>query len=782
MPPTLATLVQNSALRLSVLAGHDRLDASVRWAHASELADPTPYMDGGELILFTGLKLDAADPEVMRAYVGKLVGKGVVGLGFAAGVNYEGVPQALIDACAAADLPLLEVPRRTPFIAISKAVSADIAAEQYRAVTAGFDAQREMTRAALSREGPSALLARLASQVDGWAALYDASGTVVATAPAWAVRRAARFVGDAERLRDRPAPASAVVSEADSGDDRVELQSIGTGRRAKAVLAVGTAAPLGTAERYAVNSAIALLTLTTERSRALQEAEQRLGAAVMKMLLVGEGDHARAVAGQLYGGLLDAPMRVIVAEPASAAAARYAHESITAQSGAARAGFPAQAGAPVVPARLASSGPTGYLARAGEPCGLTDLAASPGGRSATAATSAPGRAQTGRAQGGKSQSGKASAGKPVAGRPSGAKPAAGKASAARLSATAHVSSTTGSAAGPRPTTGPATGQGPATGHGLTTGHGSATGQEPATGHGLPGGPGSTTGAATGPRPTTGQGPVPGSTGQGPVPGSSTSSGAAAEGLRPAVPKPSTAVSLPAPAPASAASGVVVGPAGGGPQPDARDGGRLDRIVWPLEELADAVETAAARSGEAVLVVPDGARLVVLASDGGAAVAACAEFAATAPSAQPGRRPEGGAEEGLAIGVSAPAGLPAAAVAFKQADQALSVARRRGVPLVEHEDVAAGSVLPLLADDAVRAFADGLLRSLREHDANGRGDLVASLRAWLSRHGQWDAAAAELGVHRHTLRYRMRRVEEILGRSLDDPDVRMELWLALKATS
>jgi purine catabolism regulator len=29
---------------------------------------------------------------------------------------------------------------------------------------------------------------------------------------------------------------------------------------------------------------------------------------------------------------------------------------------------------------------------------------------------------------------------------------------------------------------------------------------------------------------------------------------------------------------------------------------------------------------------------------------------------------------------------------------------------------------------------------------------------------------------------MRRVEEILGRSLDDPDVRMELWLALKAAS
>ncbi|MGH3325603.1 MAG: PucR family transcriptional regulator ligand-binding domain-containing protein, partial [Streptomyces sp.] len=301
MPPTLASLVQHSALRLAVLAGQDRLDTPVRWAHASELADPTPYLEGGELLLLTALKLDAEDPAGMRDYVRRLVGKGVVGLGFAAGVNYEKVPEALVEACRAADLPLLEVPRRTPFIAISKAVSAAIAAEQYRAVTAGFDAQREMTRAALSQEGPAALLTKLASEVDGWAALYDASGAVVATAPAWAVRRAARFVGDAERLRDRPPPASAVVSGPDTGDDRVELQSVGSGRRAKAVLAVGTAAQLGTAERYAVHSAIALLTLTMERSRALQEAEQRLGAAVMRMLLSGESGHARAVAGRLYG-------------------------------------------------------------------------------------------------------------------------------------------------------------------------------------------------------------------------------------------------------------------------------------------------------------------------------------------------------------------------------------------------------------------------------------------------------------------------------------------------
>ncbi|MFI7010640.1 PucR family transcriptional regulator [Streptomyces sp. NPDC050145] len=547
MPPTLASLVHHSALKLTVRAGEERLDTPVRWAHVSELADPVPYMEGGELLLITALKLDAEDPEAMRRYVKRLVGAGVVGLGFAVGVNYDDVPQALVDAARSEGLPLLAVPPRTPFIAISKAVSAAIAADQYRAVTSGFAAQRELTKQALS-EGPEGLLTVLAAQVDGWAALYDASGAVVAAAPEWAGRRAARLTPDVERLRERPAPASAVV--ASGTDDRIELHSIGTGRGPRAALAVGTAATLGTAERYALHSAIALLTLTTERSRALHAAEQRIGSAVLRMLLAGEPDHARAVAGGLYGALLDAPFRMVLAEA-------------------------------VAPP------PTGVAASGDTPAGTAVLLA-----------------------------------------------------------------------------------------------------EAVTGAGED----------------------------------------------------------------------------------------------PLSALSDIVESAAARAGEAVLVVPDGGRLVLLAADGGAAVEACVRYAEALEAMRAeAARAEGATGDEPVIGFSAPSGPIAAAGAFKQAEQALSVARRRGRILVEHEDVVAGSVLPLLADDAVLAFADGLLRALRDHDATGRGDLVASLRAWLSRHGQWDAAAADLGVHRHTLRYRMRRVEEILGRSLDDPDVRMELWLALKAT-
>ncbi len=71
-----------------------------------------------------------------------------------------------------------------------------------------------------------------------------------------------------------------------------------------------------------MHSAIALLTLTTERSRSLHAAEQRIGAAVLRMLLAGQPEHARTVAGDLYGELLDAPFRLILAQSASASAAR----------------------------------------------------------------------------------------------------------------------------------------------------------------------------------------------------------------------------------------------------------------------------------------------------------------------------------------------------------------------------------------------------------------------------------------------------------------------------
>ncbi|NED68829.1 PucR family transcriptional regulator, partial [Streptomyces sp. SID10244] len=58
----------------------------------------------------------------------------------------------------------------------------------------------------------------------------------------------------------------------------------------------------------------------------------------------------------------------------------------------------------------------------------------------------------------------------------------------------------------------------------------------------------------------------------------------------------------------------------------------------------------------------------------------------------------------------------------------------------------------------------------------------SVRAYLEANGQWEAAAASLGVHRHTLRGRIARAEEILGCDLSIARVRAELLLAIIARS
>jgi DNA-binding PucR family transcriptional regulator len=61
-------------------------------------------------------------------------------------------------------------------------------------------------------------------------------------------------------------------------------------------------------------------------------------------------------------------------------------------------------------------------------------------------------------------------------------------------------------------------------------------------------------------------------------------------------------------------------------------------------------------------------------------------------------------------------------------------------------------------------------------------LAETLRAYLDGFGDVATVASGLHVHPNTVRYRVRRVEEILGTSLADPDVRLLMSLSLRATA
>jgi purine catabolism regulator len=89
------------------------------------------------------------------------------------------------------------------------------------------------------------------------------------------------------------------------------------------------------------------------------------------------------------------------------------------------------------------------------------------------------------------------------------------------------------------------------------------------------------------------------------------------------------------------------------------------------------------------------------------------------------------------------------------------------------------LLSLQDDEALRLFCDSILEPIEEGEGAYGGELMRSLETFIECNGQWERAARQLYCHRHTLRYRIRRVEELTGRSLDSARDRIDFWLALR---
>lgn len=87
------------------------------------------------------------------------------------------------------------------------------------------------------------------------------------------------------------------------------------------------------------------------------------------------------------------------------------------------------------------------------------------------------------------------------------------------------------------------------------------------------------------------------------------------------------------------------------------------------------------------------------------------------------------------------------------------------------------LLSLQDDDALRMYCDSVLAPLE--DGQYGEELLRSLEAFIEANGNWERAARRLDCHRHTLRYRVKRVEELTGRSLDSARDRIDFWLALR---
>jgi purine catabolism regulator len=140
-----------------------------------------------------------------------------------------------------------------------------------------------------------------------------------------------------------------------------------------------------------------------------------------------------------------------------------------------------------------------------------------------------------------------------------------------------------------------------------------------------------------------------------------------------------------------------------------------------------------------------------------------------------------AEIELRAGAGSPVAPTEIERSMREARYALRVSRLEGWTTAGFGDLGTYRLLLSMTEpEALRAFADALLAPLDGYDADHGGELVGSLQAFLRHNARWEAASAELYVHRHTLRYRMKKVEELTGRDLTSSFDRMEFWLALRA--
>ncbi|MEV7639100.1 PucR family transcriptional regulator [Streptomyces rubiginosohelvolus] len=288
-PPTppipLAELLASKDLGLRRIAGP--AEAELLWVHTSEMADPYPYLLGGELLLSAGVLL--TDPD---HYVGRLVEAGAAALGFGVRPVHETVPGALIEACDRQGLPLLEVPPETPFTAIARAVWRLMAEARHRELRRVTRAQQALATAAARPDPVPAVLHQLATQLGGRAVLLTARGEEVHAAgrrlppePAGALTRLARVVA-----RERPgSPASATDTH---GDTHLSAYALGGGDGLVLALAAGRRE---SGDHTVAGIAVVLLSLLAAPHQGADAAGR--SAALVRMLLGATPDEVAPLLG-----------------------------------------------------------------------------------------------------------------------------------------------------------------------------------------------------------------------------------------------------------------------------------------------------------------------------------------------------------------------------------------------------------------------------------------------------------------------------------------------------
>jgi purine catabolism regulator len=284
---------------LDLLTGEESAEAPVRWVHITELADPTPWLSGGELVLTTGMTLDT--PEVQREFTARLAGHHLAGLGFGTGFNHPDVPPAVLEVAREHGFPVFEVPYDLPFIAITEKAFTRLVNEQYEVLQRGIAIQRRLERLILEERGLDEVARALAATIGGAVIVLSSRGETMA---AKAFRR--ELSDDAlATLRSDVVSRTTTSSGNGAGDSAapvafapehpelagralaLPVATRGSGAPQAWLVAVRDAGALGDFERLILQQAVTVVALELLRQRVMRDTERRLAGDVLAEALTG---------------------------------------------------------------------------------------------------------------------------------------------------------------------------------------------------------------------------------------------------------------------------------------------------------------------------------------------------------------------------------------------------------------------------------------------------------------------------------------------------------------
>jgi purine catabolism regulator len=114
-------------------------------------------------------------------------------------------------------------------------------------------------------------------------------------------------------------------------------------------------------------------------------------------------------------------------------------------------------------------------------------------------------------------------------------------------------------------------------------------------------------------------------------------------------------------------------------------------------------------------------------------------------------------------------------------EATAFANGTAPEVASHRDLGAFTLLLSVQDaEALQQYTESVLGPIENSDERYAAELLRSLEAYIDRNGHWERAANDCYCHRHTLRYRIKRIEDLTGRDLSRANDRVEMWLALRA--